>query len=93
MAPASIVIRLSNSLVAGYNTYGFTKEGDFPEVTEGILKGDYPGYEFYIGGKIVKEMTEEKQSNLKSKQVTLDRSPQRLLTTVSTKILGKENQQ
>ena len=29
-------MRLSESLVAGYNTYGFTKEGDFPEVIEGI---------------------------------------------------------
>jgi CRISPR-associated protein Cst2 len=93
MAPASIVVRLSNSLVAGYNTYGFTKEGDFPEVTEGILKEDYPGHEFYIGGKIIKDMTEQKQSELKSKKVTLDRSPQRLLATVTTTILGKENGQ
>jgi CRISPR-associated protein Cst2 len=93
MAPASIIIRLSNSLVAGYNTYGFTKEGDFPEVTEGILKGDYPGNEFYIGGKIVKDMVEQRQSDLKNKQVTLDRSPQRLLATVTAAILSKENQQ
>jgi CRISPR-associated protein Cst2 len=93
MAPASIIIRLSDSLVAGYNTYGFTKEGDCPEVTEGILKEDYPGNEFYFGGKIVKDMTEQKQSELKNKKVTLDRSPQRLLGTVAAKILGKENGQ
>src|SRR5437867_647089 len=64
MAPASIVIRLSDSLVAGYNTYGFTKDGDFPEVTDGILKDDYPGNEFYIGGKIIKDLTEEKKQSL-----------------------------
>src|SRR5688572_32995433 len=64
MAPASMVIRLSESLVAGYDTYGFTKDGDFPEVTDGILQGDYPGNEFYIGGKIVKTMAEEKRSAL-----------------------------
>lgn len=89
MAPASIVIRLSESLVAGYNTYGFTKEGDFPEVTDGIRKEDYPGDEFFIGGKIVKEMSEEDVQTLKKKKVTLDRSAQRLIATVTKKILGR----
>ena len=88
MAPASIVIRLSESLVAGYNTYGFTKEGDFPEVVEGICKGDYPGKEFFIGGKIVKDMTEASANALKDKGVTLDRSAQRLIATVTDQILG-----
>jgi CRISPR-associated protein Cst2 len=91
MAPASIVIRLSDSLVAGYNTYGFTKEGDFPEVIEGIRKGDYPGNEFHIGGKIVKDMEEKKQVELTEKKVTLDRNAQRLITMVCGKILVKEN--
>ncbi len=89
MAPASIVIRLSASLIAGYNTYGFTKDGDFPEVTDGIRKEDYPGDEFFIGGKIVKDMSEEDAQALKDKQVTLDRSAQRLIATVTKKILGK----
>jgi CRISPR-associated protein Cst2 len=90
MAPASIVIRLSESLVAGYDTYGFTKDGDFPEVTDGIRQGDYPGNEFYIGGKIVKTMEEEKRSALCAKGVALDRSAQRLITTVTAHILGEE---
>ena len=90
MAPASIVIRLSESLVAGYDTYGFTKDGDFPEVIDGIKQDDYPGNEFYIGGKIVKTMAEEKQSALCAKGVTLDRSAQRLITTVTAHILGEE---
>ena len=89
MAPASIVIRLSESLVAGYNTYGFTQDGDFPEVTDGIRKDDYPGDEFFIGGKIVKEMSEEDAQTLTEKKVTLDRSAQRLIATVTEKILGK----
>lgn len=59
MAPASIVVRLTNQLVAGYDTYGFRiKEGDahtLPEIVDGILKGDYPGNEFYLGGKVAKE--------------------------------------
>ena len=89
MAPASTVIRLSKSLVAGYNTYGFTKEGDFPEVTDGIREGDYPGSEFFIGGKIVKDMSEEAVQTLKDRKVTLDRSAQRLIATVTEKILGR----
>ena len=87
MAPASIVIRLSESLVAGYNTYGFTKEGDFPEVIDGIQKGDYPGDEFFIGGKIVKEMSEEDVQILTKQKVILDRSAQCLIATVTRKIL------
>jgi CRISPR-associated protein Cst2 len=90
MAPASIVIRLSESLVAGYNSYGFSKDGDFPEVIGGILKGDYAGAEFYIGGKIVKDMEETKQKELTEKKVTLDRNAQRLIDTVIAKILAKD---
>lgn len=59
MAPASIVVRLTNQLVAGYDTYGFRiKEGDahtLPEIVDGIRKDDYPGNEFYLGGKVAKE--------------------------------------
>src|SRR5262245_48289958 len=61
MAPASIVVRLTPQLVAGYQTYGFTSVGKFPEVIDGILHDptpDYPGKEFHIGGRIVKEMEE-----------------------------------
>ena len=89
MAPASIVIRLSESLVAGYNTYGFTQEGDFPEVTDGIQEGDYPGDEFFFGGKIVKDMSEEDSLALGKHNVTLNRSAQRLIATATKKILGK----
>lgn len=88
MAPASIVIRLSESLVAGYNTYGFTKEGDFPEVIDGIRNDDYPGNEFFIGGKIVKDMSEEDAQALRGQNVELDRNAQHLIATVTTKILG-----
>jgi CRISPR-associated protein Cst2 len=88
MAPASILIRLSNQLVAGYETYGFKIANGkhvFPEVIEGIEKGDYPASEFFIGGKIVKDMAEETLNRLKQKGTTLDRSPQRLLEIVGKK--------
>jgi CRISPR-associated protein Cst2 len=81
MAPASIVIRLTNQLVAGYDTYGFKIQEDgkhvMPEVIEGIMKGDYPASEFYIGGKIVKDMSEDTISKLKGAK--LERSPQKLV--------------
>ena len=87
MSPASIVVRLTNQLVAGYGTYGFRiEEGDthtLPEIVDGILKGDYPGNEFYLGGKIVKDMGDSGEKALKDKGVTLDRNPQRLLETIA----------
>lgn len=85
MAPASIVIRLTPRLVAGYGSYGFeVKDGRHvhPEVADGILKGDYPGDEFFIGGKIVKDMDDETGSLLTGKGACLDRSPQRILEKV-----------
>jgi CRISPR-associated protein Cst2 len=96
MAPASIVVRLTNLLVAGYKTYGFESNGKpgeyiFSEVVDGILHDppDYPGDEFYIGGKIVKEMAEDRRQALRERQVTLDRDPRRLLEIVANQALGK----
>jgi CRISPR-associated protein Cst2 len=92
MAPASIVVRLSPQLVAGYQTYGFTVDGKFPEVINGILHEtpDYPGKEFYIGGKIVKDMLDDQSKKLADRGVTLDRDPRRLLLTVAATFLGGE---
>lgn len=91
MAPASIVLRLTPQLVAGYDSYGFrVKEGVhlLPEVTEGVLEGDYPGEEFYLGGKLAKDMDEKTIEALEAKGVTMDRNPQRLLATVSQRAFG-----
>lgn len=105
MAPASIIIRLTESLVAGYSTYGFQKAKksdnyEFPEVVDGILHQekdadgkltdapDYTGSEFYIGGRIVKEMSDDTISRLKKHGVTLDRDPRRLIQTVTEKALA-----
>ncbi len=90
MAPASIVVRLTKQLVAGYDTYGFDSSGNYPEVIDGILEGDYPGGEFYIGGKIVKDMDAKRVEELKGKGVTLDRDPRRLLATVGEKAFPKK---
>ncbi len=87
MAPASIVVRLTPQLVAGYDTYGFKidERGShrLPEIVDGLKKGDYLGNEFYLGGKLVKDMDEPTRQELEGKNVTLDRSPQRLLEIVA----------
>jgi CRISPR-associated protein Cst2 len=84
MAPASLIVRLTPSLVAGYQTYCFKPDGSPPDVVLDILAGDYPGKEFYLGGEIVKRGLSEKQlEELKAKGVTLDRDPRKLLMTVA----------
>ncbi|MBT8764417.1 hypothetical protein KFV02_10775 [Desulfohalobiaceae bacterium Ax17] len=91
MAPASIVIRLTDLLVAGYSTYGFEIKDNkhlFPEVIDGILHDDYPGSEFYIGGKVVKDMDETQINCLKEKGATLEKNPQKLIDIVAEKMLA-----
>jgi CRISPR-associated protein Cst2 len=85
MAPASIVLRLTKQLVAGYDTYGFDSSGSYLEVIEGIIAGDYPGKEFHIGGKIVKDMDPKRIKDLTDKGATLDRDPRKLLANVGEK--------
>lgn len=86
MAPASLVVRLTDQLVAGYDSYGFRiDEGQhrLPEIVDGILAGDYPGKEFFLGGQLVKELDEATSKELTDHGVTLDRNPRRLLMTVA----------
>ena len=90
MAPSSIIVRLTESLVAGFETYCFKADGKVPNVVDDILAGDYQGceHEFYFGGEIVKrDIPEDKQKVLVTKKVTLDRDPRRLLETVAKKAL------
>jgi CRISPR-associated protein Cst2 len=95
MAPASIVVRMTKLLVAGYETYGFKKaksgDGyDFPEVIDGILFDPpyYPGNEFYFGGRIVRDLSDARRHALADRGVTLDRDPRQLIETVAQKFLG-----
>lgn len=91
MAPESIIVRLTPSLVAGYQTYCFKADGSAPDVLTDILGDYYPGKEFYVGGEIVKRgLTEKQADGLKAKGVTLDGNPQRLLATVANHFLGSE---
>jgi CRISPR-associated protein Cst2 len=90
MAPASIVVRLTKRLIAGYQTYCFKPDGKIPDVLDDILSDEdyYPGKEFYVGGEIVKRgLTDKQKADLVAKGVTLDGNPQRLLATVADTFL------
>jgi CRISPR-associated protein Cst2 len=90
MAPASIVLRITPSLVAGYDTYGFQQDGTFPEVIEGILAGDYPGDEFILGGQLVREKLDKATvKKLEAKGVRLYRMANQALDAVCQEITGE----
>lgn len=86
MAPASIVARLTPSLVAGYDTYGFDEKGGFAELKR-INQNDLPGDEFWIGGEIVRQMGEEERAALASQGVRLYDNPQRLVADLTDAFL------
>lgn len=89
MAPESIIVRLTESLVAGYHTYCFKPDGKIPDVLDDIIAGDYPGNQFHLGGEIVKRgLTDEQATALKNRGVTLERDPQKLLANVAKRFLG-----
>jgi len=95
MAPASIVLRVSDSLVAGYDLYAFNDKGNLPEIVEGILHGeggasaDLPGSEFVLGGKIVRELLDEPtQARLQERGVTLHRTAHGALDAVAQRATG-----
>lgn len=90
MAPASIVLRLSDSLVAGYDLYAFDKDGALHEVVDGILAEDYPGQEFYIGGKIVRDvLPREVNKALEAKGVQTFRMANQALNAVTEVATGQ----
>ena len=91
MAPASIIVRVTKQLVAGFNTYCFKSDGKIPDIVEDILRGDcgYTGEEFYLGGEIIKRgLPKERLDQLEKLRVTLDPDPRHLLQTVADKFLG-----
>jgi CRISPR-associated protein Cst2 len=89
MAPASIVLRLTTSLVAGYDTYGFKPDGLLPDVVDGILNGDYPGHEFSLGGQLTKSVLDaDTRRRLEEKGVHLYRMPHLALDALAAQVCG-----
>jgi CRISPR-associated protein Cst2 len=85
MAPASIIVRLTPSLVAGFDTYGFDEKGDFRDLAR-INKDDLPPEEFWIGGEIVRKMSQEDAEMLHGAH--LFPNPQKLLAEVADAFLN-----
>ncbi|MBK6797765.1 MAG: type I-B CRISPR-associated protein Cas7/Cst2/DevR [Acidobacteria bacterium] len=86
MSPASIVARLTPSLVAGYDTYGFDEKGEFVEL-ERINKNDLPGSEFWLGGEIVRKIQAEERIRLETEKVKLYENPQQMLADLAEAFL------
>ena len=47
LAPRSIIVRLTSSLVEGYDSYGFNEDGEFKELNR-LMNKDLPGNEFWV---------------------------------------------
>lgn len=89
MAPRSVVLRLTKSLVAGYDTYGFQEGGGFADLSR-VNEKDLPGKEFWLGGELVRTMAEPERKRLEGQGVHLFENPQRLLAAIADEAkLGK----
>jgi CRISPR-associated protein Cst2 len=91
MAPKSVVARLTPSLIAGYDTYGFNEKGEFPELGR-IKASDLPGDEFWVGGEIVRTLQLEQREYLDNAGVHLYENPQKLLADLADAFLSQEAQ-
>jgi CRISPR-associated protein Cst2 len=79
MAPRSVVGRVTRRLVAGFDTYGFTDNGEkFPDLAR-IHKNDLPGKEFWLGGDLVRKLPEAERQRLAGEGVHLHDNPQAAL--------------
>jgi CRISPR-associated protein Cst2 len=82
MAPRSIVARLTPSLVAGFDTYGFRPDGSFPELAR--LKGeDLDPKEFWLGGALVRDLPDAERDRLTKLGAKLFENPQKLMAELS----------
>lgn len=90
MSPASIIVRLTPSLVAGYDTYGFDESGSFPELKR-IKNVDLPGKEFWIGGELARKIDSTEKKQLEDERVRFYDNPQKLLEDVSEEFLKTED--
>lgn len=88
MSPRSVVARVSSSLVAGFDTYGFTPKGDFPELARIEAADDLPAREFLIGGELSRTMEGERRKRLVERGVRFFDNPQALLAALGSEAWG-----
>ena len=100
MAPASIVVRLSERLCPNYDQYHFTVRRD-PATNERIYESKVvkmliadnqgpPLKGLYMGGEIVDTLSKEARKTLERKGVELDPDPSALLDAVAKKLFQPE---
>lgn len=82
MSPRSMVVRLTDSLVAGFDTYGFREDGSFPELSR-VHGVDLPGQEFRVAGALARSMPADERNRFESEGVRFYESPQFLLATLA----------
>jgi CRISPR-associated protein Cst2 len=87
MAPRSIVARLTASLVGGFDTYGFDRNGHFPELSR-INTNDLPGAEFVVAGELARELAPAEKERLAALGVRFFDSAQAGLTQLAKDGLG-----
>lgn len=89
MAPHSIVVRLTDRLVGGFDTYGFDATGNWRDLPR-LHDGDLTPGEFWIGGAVVRQMEPKNRASLEEAGVHLHENAQALLMQVSGAFLGQE---
>jgi CRISPR-associated protein Cst2 len=88
MAPKSIVARVTSSLVAGFDTYGFDADGQFAELSRLEAENDLPANEFFIGGQLARSMPAERRQALERKGTRFFDNPQALLAALGEAAWG-----
>jgi CRISPR-associated protein Cst2 len=86
MAPKSIVARLTSSLIAGFDTYGFDEQGNFSELSR-IHQNDLPADEFWVGGELARNMDAARKAELSDAGVKFYDNPQMLLADLANEFL------
>lgn len=87
MAPKSLVARVSQSLVAGFNTYGFDAKGGFPELAR-LNDRDLPAREFWIGGELARTLDPKERAHLEKAGARFYDNPQALLDAIGKEAFG-----
>lgn len=87
MAPRSLVARLTAALVGGFDTYGFDRGGQFPELAR-INGNDLPGNEFVVAGQLAREMPGEERKRLETHGVRFFDNAQVALAQLAKDGLG-----
>ncbi len=88
MAPHSIVVRLTPSLVGGFDTYAFNSDGSWREL-ERLSANDLNPRDFWLGGDIVRKMDQTLKTDLEEAGAVLESNPQRLLDRVAENFLPR----